>query len=190
MKRLKEDLLFFLKCKWYILGLAVTAVLSYGYAVTHFAIGMDDTAVSLYYDDGLAPYVGRWSLFIINKFLHISEFAPWMVEFVSVLLLMLSVTLWCVLWKRICEPGVMIASGKYALVAGVFLSCPLISEIFVFYLHNGVCTGYGVTALGLIAYLDSLGKNGSRVEVFRKLMLSAVLLTIALGFYESFIIIS
>ena len=106
MKKLLNDLKMFCMCKTYLLGLALIATGAYGYAITHYAIGMDDTVIPLYFEDGLAPYVGRWSLFVINKIFHIADFVPWMTELISVLLFMLSVTLWCILWKRICEPCV------------------------------------------------------------------------------------
>ena len=74
-------------------------------------------------------------------------------------------------------------------MAAIFLSCPLISEVFVFYLHNGVCTGYGVVALAVLALMNAL-KNGRTLGYRAKwLALASVLLTLALGFYESFIIV-
>ncbi|MGN0167566.1 MAG: glucosyltransferase domain-containing protein [Acetatifactor sp.] len=189
MRRTVQDILHFFQNKCYCALLLLTALLSYGFAVTHYSIGMDDTAIPLYFEEGLAPYVGRWTLFIINKVLPIGDFAPWLVELLSVLILMLSATLWCVLWKRICEPGVEIPVWGYAFVAGIFLSCPLISEVFVFYLHNGVCTGYGVVALALLSLLNSLRVGANRKEITREVLFSALLLCVALGFYESFVIV-
>lgn len=189
MKRLLSEVKVFCRCKLYVIGLALVAVGAYGFAITHYAIGMDDTVIPLYFEEGLAPYVGRWSLFLINKFFHIADFVPWMTELVSVIILMGSVTLWCVLWKRICEKKAALPTWSYLFVAAVFISCPLISEIFVFYLHNGVCLGYGVTALALLALLSGLSVKASKEYYIRRMCLSAVLLTVALGFYESFMIV-
>lgn len=189
MKRLLNDVKEFCRCKAYVFGLTLIAVCAYGYAVTHYAIGMDDTVIPLYFEEGLAPYVGRWSLFVINKIFHIADFVPWMAELVSVLILMLSVTLWCVLWKRICEPRIVLPVWSYVFVAGIFLSCPLISEVFVFYLHNGICLGYGVTALALLCLMNGLSSKKSRKYCLWQLMLSAVLAAVAMGFYESFLIV-
>lgn len=189
MKRLVNDIKTFCECKYYVIGLALVAVCAYGYAVTHYAIGMDDTVIPLYFEEGLAPYVGRWSLFVINKIFHIADFIPWMVELVSVMILMLSVTLWCVLWKRICEPRVVLPVWSYVFVAAIFLSCPLISEVFVFYLHNGVCMGYGVTALALLCLMNSVSQGATKAYRLRQLILSGILLTVALGCYESFMMV-
>ena len=188
MKKLLNDIKAFCCCKAYMITLALTAACAYGYAITHYAIGMDDTVIPLYFEEGLAPYVGRWSLFVINKLFHIADFIPWMVELISVLILMLSVTLWCILWKRICERGgVVLPLWSYIFVAAVFLSCPLISEVYVFYLHNGICTGYGVTALALLCFMSSLSTKAEKAFQLKNIALSAALLTVALGFYESFI---
>lgn len=189
MKKLYDELKTLFHSKIYLMIVGLSATCAYGYAVTHHAIGMDDTVIPLYYEEGLAPYVGRWSLFIINKLFHIADFIPWMVELVSVLILILSVTLWCILWKRICEPKVVLPLWSYAFMAAIFLSCPLISEVYVFYLHNGICTGYGVTALALICFMDSLKTEETKQYRIKQGFLSAVLLTVALGFYESFIMV-
>ncbi len=189
MRKFLSDVKVFCQCKCYVIGLTIIALAAYGFAISHYAIGMDDTVIPLYFEEGLAPYVGRWSLFLINKFFHISDFVPWMTELASVIILMLSTTLWCVLWKRICQNKVVLPIWSYLFVAAVFISCPLISEVFVFYLHNGVCLGYGVTALAVFALLSGLSLKVTKVNAIGKLLLSAVLLTVALGFYESFIVV-
>lgn len=131
---MSEDIRHLIKYRYYWAGLALIAAGAYGFAVTHYAVGMDDTAVELYYEEGLAPYVGRFSLFLAKHILKlpIGEFAPWLVEMVSVMILMLSVSLWCIVWKRALEPQIVLSGWAYLAVAGVFLSCPLISEVFVF----------------------------------------------------------
>lgn len=187
--KLLTDVKEFFRCKFYTAVLALTAVCAYGFTVTHPSVGMDDTAVSLYFEEGLAPYVGRWSLFVLNKVFRIGTFAPWMVELASVLLLMVSVTMWCVVWKRACGFGAKLPTWAYGIVACIFISCPLISEVFVFYLHNGICLGYGFTAGALLCLMEALERENTGHRRLGRFFLSCVLLTVALGFYESFIIV-
>lgn len=185
MRKLLNDCRAFWRSKAYAAGLVSVAICAYGYIITHYAVGMDDTAVSMYYEEGMAPYVGRWSLFVLNKFFHFTAYAPWVVELISVLLLMSAVTLWCVLWRRICEPRVKPPIWSYVFVAGIFISCPLISEVYVFYLHNGICTGYGTVALALLCFTNGLTAGRTKKYRALQLALSAALLAVSLGFYES-----
>lgn len=188
--KLLTDVKSFFQCKLYLVILALIAACAYGFAIAHPAIGMDDTAVSLYFEEGLAlSYTNRWSLFILNKVFRIGTFMPWIVELASILILILSVTMWCVLWKRICGPMAELPLWTYVFVAGVFLSCPLISEVYTFYLHNGVCIGYGVTAGAALCLLNSLERGAAKRRRMMQLVFSSVLLTIALGLYESFVIV-
>ena len=60
----------------YLVIMFLTLISSYGYAITHSGIGMDDTAVDLYFHDGLAPYVGRWTLFVLGKVIQLDRYAP------------------------------------------------------------------------------------------------------------------
>jgi len=189
MKKVLNEMKTFFECKIYVVFLALVTTGAYGYAITHYTIGMDDTAVALYYEDGLAPYVGRWSLFVLNKIFNIADFVPWLTELASVVVLMLSVTLWCLLWKRICEPKLILPVWSYVFPASVFISCPLISEVFVFYLHNGICFGYGITALAVWWLLNSLQKDIEKKNCWKSVLVSAILLTVAIGCYESFAIV-
>ncbi len=189
MKKIVEEMKDFLNCKAYVLALSIVAVCGYGFTITHYSIGIDDTAIPLYFKDGMAPFVGRWWLFLVNRLFQIDDFAPWMVEFISILIFILSVTLWCVLFRRICRRYVDIPLWSYLFVAGIFISCPIISEIYVFYLHNGICSAYGFIALSLLCLIDSLNKEIDKKGQIIKLLESSVFLTIALGCYESFIIV-
>lgn len=198
MKAIIEEMKEFLQCKTFIIVLSLVAACSYGYAIMNPIIGMDDTAIGLYFAEGMAPYVGRWTLFVINKFLKLDEFAPWMMELISVLVLMLSVTLWCVLFRRICRKRVQIPLWSWLVVACMFISCPLISEVFVFYLHNGICLSYGLVALAILYLLESVKRETNEDakqkrencrDKMKNLVVASVFLTIALGCYESFAIV-
>jgi len=184
MKKLWKDIYAFLSCKVYIVSMMIIAICAYGFAITHHSVGMDDTAVFMYFEEGLAPYVGRWTLYVLNQIVDISSFLPWIVEFVSVVILFFSVTLWCVLWQRAVGKEDAMPRWSYAFVGGIFISCPLISEVFVFYLHNGICIGYGLTALALIEFMEVVNK-GIR-KGWKELILASVFSSVAIGCYESF----
>lgn len=203
MKAWVKDFVYFWKNKYYVLALSLTAVFSFGYLVTHQTIGIDDTPYAYYFEEGLAVIVGRWLMFLVNKVFHISDFAPFVTDLAGVLILMAAVTVWCVLMKRIF--GDKIPMAGYILYACLFLSNPLHSEVFTYYLHNGVATGYLFTGISLCCFWDGvclmrmktdcggLARKqmiGKRLGLtWRQWVLSAVCLWIAMGCYESFMVV-
>ena len=68
MKQWKEDFLTLWKNKWYKAVLIAAAVCSYGFLITHQTIGIDDTPYDYYFEEGLIAIVGRWVLFLLNKY--------------------------------------------------------------------------------------------------------------------------
>lgn len=194
MKNMIEDVKQLLTSKVYMIVVLLVSIGAYGFAVTHYAIGMDDTAVAMYYEDGLAPYVGRWTLYLMIKLLslEINEFIPWTVEFISVLLLVFSATLWCALFKHVLKsvlPAASIPDWCCACTASVLISSPIISEVFVFYLHNGVCLGYGFAAIAVFFLFSAITSCSFSRKYFVRLFLSALFLALCLGCYESFVIV-
>lgn len=186
MKRLSQEINWFLHQKVYMAMLCITAVCSYGFEITHYSIGSDDTAMGLWLEEGLEVVMGRWTVFLISKLFHLSEFAPFMLEFIGVLLLMVGVTLFAVLLRRILGQGVGI--WGYTLFACVFLSCPIISEIYIYYYHEGVDLGYILTALALLSFMDGMEQQGRRKKLWNYLS-SMLLAWVAIGCYESLLIL-
>ena len=76
MKKLWEEFQYFFQQKIYVIILCLTAICGYGFEMTHPSIGIDDTAVSLYLEDGLEVVMGRWFIYLINKIFHLSDFSP------------------------------------------------------------------------------------------------------------------
>ena len=187
MKSFWEEFKYFWSNKVYAAVLSLTAVCSYGFLISHETVGIDDTCIPLYFEDGLAPAVGRWTLYLINKCIRLSDFAPWMTEIAGVLLLLFAVTVWCVLFSRILGRGKSIAG--YTFFSAIFLSCPLISEIYVYYLHNGISLAYGLTGISLLLVLKALEAGGGKRKAVSYTVGAAAVLAAALGCYESFMIV-
>lgn len=211
MKQLEKDLRVFLQNKIYLFCVSITALCSYGFAIIQPSIGIDDTAVATYLEDGLEVVMGRWTVFLLNKLFHVSDFAPFMTELVGVLFLVLAATLFGVLFCRIAgevstgsaagdNDGIRV--GMPAVVfACVFVSSPIISEVFVYYWHDGVGLGYVFTALSLLAFFAALkillpgrpnqGNDGQTdwKQVGLSLGKSLLWIWLAVGCYESFLIL-
>lgn len=185
MKKLLQETGWFLKQKMYVLAMSLTALCSYGFAVTHYSIGIDDTAVGLYLEEGLEVVMGRWTVFLLNRLFHVSDFAPFMPELIGVLLLMLGITLFNVLLRRLFSERVSI--WGHIVFGCVFLSSPIISEVYIYYYHDGVDLAYVLTALALLAFLEALGCRGKKK--LAPLTGSLLLIWAAVGCYESFLLL-
>lgn len=186
MARLFDDVKWFLRQKVYIILLSLTAACSYGYAIVQPSIGIDDTAVALYLEDGLEVVMGRWTVFLLNKVFHVSDFAPFMPELVGVLFLMTAATLFNVLLRRLTDyrAGVLVST----VFACLFVSNPIIGEVFTYYYHDGVGFGYMMTALSLLAFHEGIEQSGRRGKAWAFLR-SLLLVWIAVGCYESLLIL-
>jgi hypothetical protein len=193
MGNLKRDLKRIYQDKAYVLLLALTAACGYGFKIAHPVMGIDDTPYAYYFEEGLAAVVGRWVLFVLNKVIHLSDFAPFITDFAAVLLLMLAVTVWGLLFYAVF--GERIPKYGYWFFSCIFLSCPLIAEVFTYYLHNGIAIGYLSCGISLYLFREGLNQlEGTRQQRHLKqavsdLAWSAVTLVIALGCYESFMIV-
>lgn len=170
----------------YWIILIPTAVFSYGYTITHFAIGVDDTAMKLYFEEGLSVCTNRWTMFFLNRVLHLNiiNWPTWLVEFLAVCSLILSFSLWCFLFHTILSSvNMVLPKWLYGFAAALSVSCPIMSEIWVYYLQNGISIGYGLTALSLLLFLKSLQHDSKRRLV--KMIGSGLCLGMAIGCYET-----
>ena len=189
MENFKRNLKRVYYNKAYVCLLALVAACGYGFKVAHPAMGIDDTPYAWYFEEGLAAVVGRWVLFVLNKFVHLSDFAPFLTDFAAVLILMGAVTVWGVLFYSIF--GEKIPRYGYWFFSCVFLSCPLIAEVFTYYLHNGIALGYLFCGISLyllragLKHLDEkrIGKCAGRLAA------AVCALTVAMGCYESFMVV-
>lgn len=188
----------FLQNRLYMGILLLTAVCAYGFKVTNATIGIDDTPSLYYFEEGLIAIVGRWVLFLLNKVVSLAEFVPFVTDFAAVILLVLAAVVWSALFYSVLGDRVPVVG--YAFFGAVFLSCPLISEVFTYFLHNGIAIGYlccGISLCCVREWQSSTRKiqKGSHIRerlgslAIAKIMAAAVFLWIAMGCYESFMIL-
>lgn len=186
MSDLIKDLKYFWSRRVFAVSLIVTMILSYATLLLHPTVGIDDTSFKLYYIDGVSPAMGRWCLFMIHKFFPL-DYNPYFVETIGLLFFCLSVSLWCVVFYRLF--GSRIPVIVYTVFAGVMISSPILSEVVIWYVQDGIYLGYGVTALAVLAGMQASAEKKWNGKTWLYILLSAVLLAVALGFYEAFMIV-
>lgn len=185
MKAVWKEIVTLFKKKEYAICMVVTAILTYGSLILNPTIGIDDTAWKIYFVDGVSPVMGRWILFTINKVFPIAEYNPYFVESIFIGLFVLSVTVWVALFEKII--GRQVSDWVYIIFGCAFLASPITSEVITYYLSNGICIAFGFTGLAVWFLWNSFESKGKKRLL--NIVYSGLWLWLALGCYESFIIV-
>lgn len=186
MKEIGKELREYAGKKAYVVCLLLTMVLSYATLLHNPTVGIDDTSFDIYYEDGVSPAMGRWCLFLINKVFPLN-YNPYFVEAAGLLMFCVSVTLWVLVLRRLLQDEV--SEWVYTAFACVMLSSPIISEVVVWYVQDGIYLGYGATALAVLFTMEAMERDEKRKVHGKALCVAGFFLTVALGFYESFMIV-
>jgi len=183
LTKLSEHIKYFIKNKWYMLSLVVSAIAGYGYQLGHGTCGIDDIVIDMYFEDGLGVAIGRWPFYYINKVINIAEYTPFITDFIAVLLLMLAAVIWCALFREIMKDELPVLC--YSIFSAMFLVYSLIAEVFIYYLHNGIAIIYCLTGISLFGFYY-LWTN--KISAKRKLVITLttiLMMCVSISFYES-----
>lgn len=171
---------YFLKNKLFIVAIILVTVLSFGFTITNSSVGMDDTAFDRYYQDKEMLAIGRWGSYLVYQSLNITEFIPFWIDFIASSIIMLTAVLWCVFLKKNFKEK--LSNTSYIIFATIFISFPIINEIFIFENCNiAVMLGSFLSSLGIMI----LYENYSNIHKKCIYVASALILTLALSMYEA-----
>lgn len=173
-----------LKNRWLILSIIFVMVLSFGFTITNFSIGVDDPA-RLHYlyssDRGNMIQQGRLLHVLVNKLTDTIAFIPFFNDFLGASLFALSAILFCTLFQTVSNQK--LSTQILISFAAVYISYSIINEKFIYNLDVVVTMlSYCTCALSLIysyAYVVDCNK--------RDLFGAIGLLILSISSYESFI---
>ena len=185
MKNIWQDLKRIICQKGYMISVTLTAVMSYGFAICQPMVGVDDSAIGRYFEDGLGPIMGRFGYFLLNKICPVAEYTPFITDFIGVLLLVVGSALWCLVWEKAMNRKLSVAAATG--FSCVMISCPMISDVFIYYLHNGIGICYCLSALLVLYFMKAVEAVGK--ERIFKLGSALLLMWLCNGFMESFSIV-
>ncbi len=144
-----NDLKAFLKNKRFVAVVLVVALLSYGFAMTHVTVSIDDLEYDRYLGSGQdmlrAGRIGH----VMWNFLRTRWGNSYSIEFLTVILLLWAAVSFSILYRRVS--GGQISMEACTVFSGVLISYPLINEIWE-YTRTGfnVCGGYLLVALSVL----------------------------------------
>ena len=170
---LKRQIEYFLKNKIYMASLITAAIAGYGYEITHSSLGIDDVCIGLYFDDGLGVSIGRWPFYVINKIFHVTEFEPFILEFIAVLIFMFAAIVWSAVLRYVLGDKLPIAC--YAVFSAMLLDYSLIAEPII----------YAIVAVAVFDFYYLYTHNlEQKQRILHKFGMSLIV-SVAIGFYEA-----
>ena len=179
MKTLKEDIEFFVKKIEFIIPLILIAILSFGFVITHYSVNIDTLSSERYYREGELLTQSRYGGVLLDKILGVMEYNPFFVDCLAVIFLVMASITFCILFKKISKNK--INTVAYTIFSSLFVSYPLINEIFVYTpMSFGICFSFFIAAVILnllYSYRDS--------KKIRNLVYSALLMCLIISIYES-----
>lgn len=184
MREIKSQFVFFVTNIKYMLGLVVAAIAGYGYVLGHGTCGIDDVAISVYFKSGLGVAIGRWPFYLINKLIPIVPYRGFIMDFITILLLMVAAILWCGLFRHISNNNLPI--WCYIVFAVIFLDYSLIAPVFIYYLQNGIGFVYILCGMALYGFYEYYagGIASVRGKVCNNVLVANALF-VAISFFES-----
>lgn len=179
MKNLKEEIEFFVRKIEYIIPLIITAILSFGFVITHYSVNIDTLSSERYYREGELLTQSRYGGVLLDKIFGVMEYNPFFVDCLAVIFLVMASIAFCILFKKISKNK--INTVAYTIFSCLFVSYPLINEIFVYTpMSLGVCFSFFIVAVILnllYSYRDS--------KKIRNLIYSTLLMSLIISIYES-----
>ena len=180
MNEIYTEIKKFLKDKIFITCLIFTALLSFGYGITHVSIGIDDLCFDRYVKGTWILSANRWGTWALYNFFRIDDFTPFWLELITVFIYFITALVLCSAIKSIAKDKV--DSRAYILLACGYISFPILSYQFV-YQSTNFSVALSNLILIIIAYLifANVGDKKNKLWFIPYVLISAF----AIACYES-----
>lgn len=129
MKKMLAELRALYTRASFTVPVCLTVLFSHGYQILGTAIGVDDLKRDVYMG-GVSAAQGRFTSPVLKHFFGLTESFPFFEKLFSVLLLVLSASVLCVIFRRASADKLHPAA--YPLFASLLISYPLLAEIMAF----------------------------------------------------------
>lgn len=159
--------------KEYYLPVILSLLVSYTFSVFNRTVSIDDAAQRIYYaNDGYKIRGLRWGQFLINRLFSTIDYTPFINRFFGVLFLFLTAVLLSSILYRYAQKKDRV--WTYSIFSMIFVSYPLINEIWEYHESLTVPLCYAVISFALL-YQVLNDKNDLKDVLFVGLILSIVM---------------
>lgn len=163
----------------YSIPVIFTALLSYAYTLFNFVPGIDDLATEFYLTGGLLAQ-GRFTNTLLSVFSGFWESYPFAQDFIAVILIVIAAAYLSSCLYIISEGKISITS--LTVFSCLFISCPLITEIFMF---CGASFNFGVAFIATTV-AAKYGYTGVLQKKAKHIVLSFFIMFFIASLYEAF----
>lgn len=179
-RQYKEAIEYFINKKIFISIVILITILSFGFAITNSSVGMDDVSFDRYYQGKEMLAIGRWGSYLVYQILNITDFVPFWIDFIASTIIMSVTVVWCIFLKK--NLGDKLSITSYIIFASVFISFPIINEIFIFQNCNiAVMLGSLLASIGIML----LYENFNNIHKKRIYVYCMLILTLGISMYEA-----
>ena len=164
----------------YIVPIIFVAILSYGFAITHYSIGVDDLCFDRYVTGTYILSAKRWGTWLLYNILNIKEFTPFWLEFiVSTFMVIIAIILSAFLKKQLKNK---INIWECVIFSSIFISNPIINHFFMYQSTNlAVVISNLLMIISAILIMENYFGN-KKIGTY---IISTIFITISLSMYES-----
>ncbi len=167
------------KNRKYLYTIIFIAILSYGFVVTHYAIGVDDLCFDRYVNGTYILSAKRWGTWLLYNVLNISEFSPFWLDFLTATgIVIIAILVSAFIKKETKEKNII----PYIVFSGVFISSPIINNFFMYQSTNLaiVVSNMILIVCGMLIYY-----NHFKVKNKWMFIIIGFVMTIPISMYES-----
>lgn len=168
-----------LKSRKYLYTIIFIAILSFGFAITHYAIGVDDLCFDRYVKGTYILSAKRWGTWALYNILNITEFSPFWLDFLTATgIVIIAILVSAFIKKETKEKNIM----TYIIFSGIFISSPLINNFFLYQ-----STNFAIVVSNIIVIICGILIYYNYFEVKKKKIYPIVglIITIPLSMYET-----
>ena len=181
LKEYEKQIEYFIKNKKYIFCIIIVALLSYGFTITHYSIGIDDLCFDRYVDENYILVAKRWGTWLLYNFLNIHSFTPFWIDLITTLNIMFLSILICSFLKR--NLNNRINDFSYIVFSCIMISSPI---IFHFYIYQTTSLSVSFSAIIVVVIqiliYENFFKNNNNIYLN---FLFGILMSIPISMYES-----
>ncbi|GHU52265.1 hypothetical protein AGMMS49975_07700 [Clostridia bacterium] len=160
--------------KFYWVCLILATILCYGFTLTNYSVGHDDSLFSRYIENGTSIAQGRWGYNFWKMIFDVFEFLPFWEDFFAVTLMFFGTLVWAYLLKKVSK-------GKFDEIPQTIFSCammtfPYIAYHFIFMINSierGIVFIFIPTALLVFYDIIEIKFTVKRAIMFVLLVLTA-----------------